>query len=104
MIRLEWSDPAVADLENIHDYLARDSTEYADAVIEQLIVSVERLKAFPESGRLVPEATGIKHVRELIVPPYRVIYRSRKPAVQVLVVVHTAKEPGTIKPEPSDAA
>jgi toxin ParE1/3/4 len=104
MIRLEWSDPAVADLDNIHDHLARDSTEYADAVIEQLIVSVERLKSFPESGRLVPEATGIKHVRELIVSPYRIIYRLRKQAVQILVIVHAPREPGTIKPEPSDAA
>ena len=104
MIRLEWSDPAVADLANIHDHLARDSAEYADAVSEQLIVSVERLKSFPESGRLVPEATGLKHVRELIVSPYRIIYRLRKQAVQVLLIVHAPREPGTIKPEPSDAA
>jgi plasmid stabilization system protein ParE len=33
MTRLEWTDPAVADLENIQDYLAKDSVEYADAVV-----------------------------------------------------------------------
>ena len=40
MTSLEWTDPAVADLENIHDYIARDSSDYADAVIERLILGV----------------------------------------------------------------
>jgi plasmid stabilization system protein ParE len=35
MTRLEWTDPAIADLENIQDYLSKDSVEYADAVVEQ---------------------------------------------------------------------
>lgn len=51
MTRLEWTEPAVADLENIQDYIAKDSAEYADALIERLILSVDRLESFPESGR-----------------------------------------------------
>jgi plasmid stabilization system protein ParE len=66
MTRLEWTEPAVADLENIQDYIAKDSTEYADALIERLILSVDRLESFPESGRRVPESTDPK-VRELLV-------------------------------------
>jgi len=46
MTRLEWTEPAVADLENIQDYIARDSAEYADALIERLILSVDRLESF----------------------------------------------------------
>jgi plasmid stabilization system protein ParE len=38
MTRLEWTDPAVADLEHIQDYIARDSVEYADALVERLIL------------------------------------------------------------------
>ena len=57
MTRLEWTEPAVADLENIQDYIARDSAEYADALIERLILYVDRLESFPESGRRVPEST-----------------------------------------------
>jgi plasmid stabilization system protein ParE len=49
MTRLEWTEPAVADLENIQDYIARDSAEYADALIERLILSVDRLESFPEA-------------------------------------------------------
>jgi plasmid stabilization system protein ParE len=65
MTRLEWTEPAVADLGNIQDYIARDSAEYADALIEQLILSVDRLESFPESGRRVPESTDPK-IRELL--------------------------------------
>lgn len=48
MTRLEWTNPAVADLENIQDYVARDSPEYAAALIERLILSVDRLTASPK--------------------------------------------------------
>jgi plasmid stabilization system protein ParE len=53
MIRLEWTDPPVADLENIQDYIARDSPEYAEALIDRLIMSVEPTTAFSiaRSGR-----------------------------------------------------
>jgi len=54
MTRLEWTEPTVADLENIQDYIAKDSAEYADALIERLILSVDRLESFPESGRRCP--------------------------------------------------
>ena len=89
MTRLECTDPALSDLENIQDYLSRDSSEYANIIIEKLILSVERLTSFPESGRLVPEALN-KSVRELIVSNYRIIYRYQKDRAQILAVVHGA--------------
>src|SRR2546425_12073355 len=91
MTRLEWTDPAIADLENIQDYLSKDSVEYADAVVERLILSVERLESFPESGRLVPAASDLK-VRELIVSGYRIIYRLRPSRAQSLAVIHGARD------------
>jgi plasmid stabilization system protein ParE len=33
MTRLEWTEPAVADLENIQNYIEKDSVEYADALL-----------------------------------------------------------------------
>jgi toxin ParE1/3/4 len=101
MIRLEWTDPAIADLENIQDYLAKDSVEYADAVVERLILSVERLESFPESGRLVPEASDLK-VRELIVSGYRIIYRLRPSRAQILAVIHGSRHLAGMKPKPWD--
>ena len=50
MTRLEWTEPAVADLENIQDYIARDSAEYADALIQRLILSVDQLNRFRKAA------------------------------------------------------
>jgi plasmid stabilization system protein ParE len=66
MMRLEWTDPAVEDLQDIVDYIARDSSFYADAVAERIVLAVERLASFPRSGRLVPEADDLR-IREIIV-------------------------------------
>jgi addiction module RelE/StbE family toxin len=99
MTCLEWTEPAVADLENIQDYIARDSAEYADAVVERLMLSVEQLQSFPASGRVVPEAKD-RRVRELLVESYRVIYRVKKGAVQILTIVHGARDLARMKPKP----
>ena len=101
MTRLEWTDPAIADLENIQDYLSKDSVEYANAVVERLILSAERLESFPQSGRPVPEASDLK-VRELIVSGYRIIYRLRPSRAQILAVLHGARHLAGMKPKPWD--
>jgi len=53
--RLWWSLQALRDLEAIREYIAVDSPRYADLVVERIIAAVERLRAFSESGRVVPE-------------------------------------------------
>ena len=74
MATLIWSERAIADMENIYDYIAKDSTVYAQLNTETIIKSVERLKRFPESGRHLPEFSKLPH-REVIVGNYRVVYR-----------------------------
>jgi len=51
-----------------------------------LFDAIERLAAFPESGRVVPEV-GARTVRELIYGAYRVFYRVGS-AVEILSVRH----------------
>lgn len=99
MTRLEWTEPAVFDLDNIHAYIARDSAEYADAFIERLILSAERLESFPASGRVVPEAKD-QRVREVVVENYRIIYRLKKGMIQILAVLHGARNLAGMKPKP----
>ena len=99
MTILEWTEPAISDLENIREYIASDSAEYATAVIDRLITSVERLKSFPESGRLVPEAPNTR-VREILVTGYRIIYRLRKGRAQILSVAHGVRDVTGMRPEP----
>ena len=74
MTRIVWSDQAQADLAAIHAYIARDSERHAQLTLEQIIGSVDRLIAWPRSGRTVPEI-GDENLREVLVAPYRIVYR-----------------------------
>lgn len=55
-MRIEWTDPAVSDLAAIRDYIALDSEDNAIRFIGRLLESVEKISAFPQMGRSVPEA------------------------------------------------
>lgn len=83
MTPIRWSPQAVRDVESIRDYIAQDSRRYAQLTVDQIITSVERLRAFPQSGRVVPERAEL---REVIVGPFRVVYRYRSGVVDIATV------------------
>lgn len=49
--RVVWSDEALRDLEEIHDFIARNSPRYAALTAGRLIAAIDRVREFPESGR-----------------------------------------------------
>lgn len=85
MAALIWSEKSLADIEDIYDYIAADSPFYARHQVEKIVASVERLAEFPESGRTLPEFIRLPY-REVIVDPYRVIYRYDPTGNQVIIV------------------
>jgi addiction module RelE/StbE family toxin len=87
---LTWSPQSLRDIEAIRTYIAVDSVVYADAMVRRLVAAVERLKTFPESGRVVPERND-SEIREVIVRDYRIVYRRRPGSVEIAVVFHGAK-------------
>jgi len=87
---LIWSPQALLDLEGIRTYIALDSPRYADLTVRRVVAAVERLKAFPESGRVVPER-DTPDIREVIVGRYRVVYRRRAGAVEIVTVFRGSK-------------
>ena len=90
MTRLIWSPRAARDLESIHAYVARDSAIYAGLVVQRLVHAAERLREFPSLGRVVPELSQ-PHVRELIIPPFRLVYRSQGQSVEVVTVFRASR-------------
>jgi len=74
--RVVWSAQAVRDIESIRGFIAQDSAAYADFEARRIVVTVERLQVFPESGRQVPERRDAT-LREVIAAPYRIVYRLR---------------------------
>lgn len=89
MTAIRWTEQAIADLEAIRDYVARDSAKYAALLVERLIASMERVTHFPEIGRVVPEYRR-PDIRELMLGSYRVVYRLRSGQAEVLTVFHGA--------------
>jgi toxin ParE1/3/4 len=83
--RISWSPQALRELEAIRDYIAVDSPRYAELVVDRIVAAVERLQAFPDSGRVVPERND-PQIREVIVRPYRVVYRHRADEVEIATV------------------
>ena len=73
-MRVEWSDFARDDLDELVHYISRDSAFYAQLFGEKVVLTTRRLEEFPQSGRMIPEAED-KTLREVIVQGYRVMYR-----------------------------
>jgi plasmid stabilization system protein ParE len=94
-----WTDPAIDDLQGIADYIGRNSEVYAQDVVRGIIASVDRLAAFPESGRRVPEARDPR-IREVIHGNYRVIPWKKRDTIEVLAVVHGARSISRMRPRP----
>ena len=90
MTPITWSPQALRDIESIREYIALDSTRYAELVVGRIIAAVERLESFPDSGRIVPER-GDPSIREVIVRPYRVVYRRRPTEVEIATVFRASR-------------
>lgn len=91
-VTVTFAVSAVDDLEDIHRwYSDQQVPEVGERLIGEVISSVERLTEFPESGRIVPEF-GVAHLREIILPPYRVVYRLDKLRVRVVRVWRSERQ------------
>jgi len=84
-----WVGVAEDDLKNILLYIAADSPANAGAIFEKIREKASSLTQFPERGRTVPELheQGIFLYRELIVAPWRIIYRISDNEVYILSVL-----------------
>lgn len=98
-MKIVWTQPAVEDLHELHAYIARDSELYASGFVERLISAVEGLENHPKLGRIVPEGND-ESIRELLYQHYRIIYRVAKENIEILSVIHGARDLGARKPAP----
>src|SRR5271156_5650378 len=88
---IQWTESARADLRAIHAFIARDSRFYARRTVDRMRKAVHRLGSFPGSGARLHER-GLPELREILVGNYRIIYRHDTRCVEVLAVVHAARQ------------
>ncbi len=90
MSRIHWTLQASSDLEEIFEYVKKDSPAAAVAVVTQLVTAIDQLESYPQSGRTVPEFDN-PAIRELIRGSYRVVYRLWQSDVQLVRIHHAAR-------------
>ncbi len=84
-----WAKVAGDDLTNIIEYIAGDSTLNALKILKKIKEKASNLYHSPKRGRVIPELGdfGIFQYRELIMPPWRIIYRIAEEKVFVLSIL-----------------
>jgi plasmid stabilization system protein ParE len=83
---ISFADSTVMDLDEIRDwYTAQQIPRVGEQLVKNVVSCVERLGDFPESGRIVPEF-GIANLREVIRPPFRIVYRLDESRVRIIRV------------------
>ena len=87
--KVEWASVAEVDLKQIIDYIAIDNPGNALQILERIKQKVSAFYTLPERGRIVPElqGQGINIYRELIVAPWRIVYRISDTTVYVLSII-----------------
>jgi len=82
-MELVFDDHAVADIENIFNWIARESPTTAKRVTERLFGSIELLISFPFIGH----AGHVPGTLEWVVPrlPYIVVYEVDRVGARILV-------------------
>lgn len=102
MAQIRWSLTASKDLQELEDFIARDSVLHAIQFVDRIVESAEHLHATPQRGRVVPEF-GRADIRELLLGAYRIVYLVEGSAMTILRVVHGARDlADLIRREPWD--
>ena len=93
LYRVEWAAVARRDLLSIVDYLVEKSPEAAASTLDNLERKAAALTRLPGRGRTPPELARlqVRQYRELVVPPFRLVYRLTGHRVLVLAVLDSRR-------------
>lgn len=89
--KVMWSETAWGDLEEVADYIAKDSSHYAAALVREARDAARTLAHLAERGRVVPEFNDTS-IRELFVRNYRLIYQVAEQAIYIVGFIHGSRD------------
>lgn len=89
-MKVLWTEPALNQLESIHQYISQTSIDYANRMVDRLTRRSQQIGEFPLSGRVVPDFKSDR-IREIIERPYRIVYQVLPDRIEVLAVLHGAQ-------------
>jgi len=84
-VNVVWSDRALRSLAEIHRHVSTESEEAANRTVDGILKRGDHLATFPRLGRVVHRYKR-PNIRELVEAPYRIVYRVRREAVEIIDV------------------
>ncbi len=87
--KVEWANAAESDLKKIIEYISTDNPQNALKILHNIKQKASDLYVLPERGRIVPELQnqGILQYREIVISPWRLIYKITERKVFVLSLI-----------------
>ena len=87
-LKLRWTDRALARLDNIAAYIAKDNPNRATSFVQELRKKVDILRS-----QQIGTAWHIFGTKQYVLHPnYIAIYRVKQGEVQILTILHSAQE------------
>lgn len=85
-IDISFADSALRDLDDVIQYYTEQQIPHVgEKLVAQVIADIELLNNQPDMGRVVPEFE-LENLRELIRPPFRIVYRREPSKVRIVRV------------------
>jgi len=87
MAKIIWTAKSLSDLEDIGNFISKDSMRYAKLTLEKLLETAKLIERNQRIGRIVPELDQ-EDIREVITGNYRIIYQIINPETAYILTVH----------------
>ena len=90
MAAIIWTQIALDDINNIAEFIGKDSEFYAKQFVKKLMNATLKLETFPEIGKPLRELPRSDY-REILFKKYRIIYRAQAENIYIITVHHSAR-------------
>jgi toxin ParE1/3/4 len=91
MVKIVWAPRAIKDIQEIAEFISKDSLQYAEEQAKLFFTEAAILEKYPHIGRMVPEL-GVSSIRQILCGHYRIIYEViSKKEVAIITVHHQAR-------------
>lgn len=90
MAEVIWTEPALADLEAIADYIAVENPAAAGEFVRRVFSHIDKLEQHPRLGHSPPEMEESRY-RQIVEPPCRVFYRHEGNKVFILHIMRSER-------------
>ena len=85
-VAIRFAESALVDLEALREWYEKQQVpDVGERLIREIVTRIEALADQPDMGRIVPEF-GQPFLRELIRPPFRIVYRRDPRQVRIVRV------------------